>query len=60
MHNEVLLFVAGSGVPSPLRKKKKKNNQEASENWEDKIKFCLFVFTAIYFHIVFSGYFSRL
>ena len=37
MHNEVL-FVAGSDVPSPLRKKK---NHEASENEEDKVKVCL-------------------
>lgn len=38
MHNEVLLFVSGSGVPSPLRGKK---TPETSENGEDEVKVCL-------------------
>lgn len=38
MHNEVLLFVSGSVVPSPLRGKKP---PETSENGEDKVKACL-------------------
>lgn len=38
VHNEVLLFVSGSVVPSPLRGKKP---PETSENGEDKVKACL-------------------
>lgn len=34
VYNEALLFVAGSGVPSPIRKK----THKASENGEDKVK----------------------